>query len=246
MFEQSLILNDGISRKTGAFAASFAAQSLLAGVCIIVPLFYNEVLPVMKSVPALSLPVFLKPVPVDLTPVRTETHSPTRSPFVAPISVPTRHATAEPIELEAAPLVNAIYDPNAPVFPTSAVPGSIVPAAQTVTPPPAKSEPAPVESTAPTGPVRMTSDIQAAKLLKKVLPIYPPLARQARVSGTVRLQGIIAKDGTIQNLQVLSGHPLLIQAALNAVRQWVYRPTILNSQPVEVIAPIDVIFTLSN
>jgi protein TonB len=66
-----------------------------------------------------------------------------------------------------------------------------------------------------------------------------------RISGTVQLLGIIAKDGTIQKLQVLSGHPLLRQAAIDAVSQWVYRPTILNGQPVEVEAPIDVIFNLS-
>ena len=81
-------------------------------------------------------------------------------------------------------------------------------------------------------------------LLKKVVPIYPSLARQARVSGTVQLIGVIAKDGTIQQLQVVGGHPLLVKAAVDAVRQWIYRPTLLNGQAVEVIAPIDVIFTL--
>ena len=88
-------------------------------------------------------------------------------------------------------------------------------------------------------------DVQNAKLLKKVIPVYPPLARQARVSGTVQLIGVIAKDGTIQQLQIVSGHPLLVKSALDAVRQWIYRPTLLNGQAVEVIAPIDVIFTLS-
>ena len=94
-------------------------------------------------------------------------------------------------------------------------------------------------------PIRVPSEIQAAKILKKVVPEYPPLARQARISGTVKLMGIIAKDGTVQKLQVLSGHPLLQKAALDAVSRWRYAPTILNGQPVEVIAPIDVIFTLT-
>jgi len=92
--------------------------------------------------------------------------------------------------------------------------------------------------------VLVGGDVQAAKLIKRVLPMYPRQASQFRVSGTVHLLGIIAKDGTIQRLQVLSGHPLLRQAAIDAVSQWVYRPTILNGQPVEVEAPIDVIFTL--
>ena len=77
------------------------------------------------------------------------------------------------------------------------------------------------------------------------MPVYPPLARQARISGTVRLEGVISRTGHVINLQVVSGHPLLATAALDAVRQWVYRPTLLNGEAVEVIAPIEVHFTLS-
>lgn len=84
-----------------------------------------------------------------------------------------------------------------------------------------------------------------AKLVKRVIPEYPSLAKTARVSGVVHLIGVIAKDGTIQHLQLISGHPILARAAMEAVRQWVYQPTLLNGQPVEVIAPIDVNFTLS-
>jgi protein TonB len=94
-------------------------------------------------------------------------------------------------------------------------------------------------------PVIVGGAVQSAKLLKQIVPAYPPTARQLRISGIVHLLGSIAKDGTIQRLQVLSGHPLLRQAALEAVSQWIYRPTVLNGQPVEVEAPIDVIFTLS-
>ena len=90
----------------------------------------------------------------------------------------------------------------------------------------------------------MGGKVQEAKLIHRVMPTYPPLARQARISGVVKLQGIIGKDGRIRELQLLSGHPLLAQAALDAVRQWVYSPTFLNNEPVEVIAPIDVNFTL--
>lgn len=93
-------------------------------------------------------------------------------------------------------------------------------------------------------PVLVGGALQSAKLLKQVVPIYPQSARQLRISGTVHLLGVIAKDGTIQRLQVLSGHPLLRQAALDAVSQWIYRPTVLNGQPVEVEAPIDVMFVL--
>jgi periplasmic protein TonB len=111
----------------------------------------------------------------------------------------------------------------------------------TVIPPP---PPAPVADAAPAKPIPVASEVQAAKLLRKV-PIYPRLAIAARVSGTVRLIGTIAKDGTLQQLQIVSGPALLVQAAVDAVRQWIYRPTLLGGKPVEVIAPIDVIFTLS-
>lgn len=96
----------------------------------------------------------------------------------------------------------------------------------------------------PATPTPVGGDVQMAKLLRKVIPLYPPLAKSARISGVVRLIGTIGKDGTIQNLEVVSGHPILVQAALEAVRQWVYKPTLLNGNPVEVIAPIQVSFTL--
>ena len=83
-----------------------------------------------------------------------------------------------------------------------------------------------------------------AKLIRKVIPLYPPLARAARISGVVRLIGTISKDGTIRDLQLVSGHPMLARAALEAVQQWIYKPTLLNGAPVEVIAPIEVNFSL--
>jgi len=83
-----------------------------------------------------------------------------------------------------------------------------------------------------------------AKLIHQVTPVYPPLARQARIEGTVQLQAFIGRDGRIRDLRVTSGHPLLIPAAVEAVRQWVYRPTTLNGSPVEVLTTVDVNFTL--
>lgn len=94
-------------------------------------------------------------------------------------------------------------------------------------------------------PLSVGGDVQMAKLVRKVIPEYPLLARSARISGVVRLIGIVGKDGAIRNLQLVSGHPMLARAALEAVRQWIYKPTLLNGQPVEVIAPIEVSFTLA-
>ena len=112
----------------------------------------------------------------------------------------------------------------------------------TAAPPPAINQPEVAKP--PQGPIRVSAGVQSARLVKKVIPEYPPLARAARISGVVHLIGVIARDGSIRNLQLVSGHPLLSHAALEAVEQWIYRPTLLNGEPVEVIAPIDVYFNL--
>jgi protein TonB len=81
-------------------------------------------------------------------------------------------------------------------------------------------------------------------ILRRVQPLYPPLARNARVQGSVVLAAVISKAGAIENLRVLSGHPMLVPAAIDAVSQWRYRPYILNNEPVEVETQITVNFTL--
>jgi len=78
-----------------------------------------------------------------------------------------------------------------------------------------------------------------------VQPVYPPLAKSARVQGQVEFSAIIGKDGTIQNLTLVKGHPLLVRAAQEAVEQWRYKPTLLNGEPVDVITNIIVNFTLT-
>jgi TonB family protein len=96
-------------------------------------------------------------------------------------------------------------------------------------------------------PKRITigGNVQQAKLISQPRPAYPALAKQARISGVVKLQAVIAADGTVKDLTVMSGHPLLVPAALESVRQWVYQQTLLNGEPVEVMTQIDVNFTLS-
>ena len=95
------------------------------------------------------------------------------------------------------------------------------------------------------GRVRIGGNVAAAKLVKKVQPVYPLPALQGRIQGVVKLHAIIGRDGTVTQLEVISGHPLLLQAALDAVRQWTYQPTLLEGKPVEVDTEIDVIFQLA-
>jgi periplasmic protein TonB len=87
--------------------------------------------------------------------------------------------------------------------------------------------------------------VQQAMLTHRVEPGYPPLARQLRVSGQVHLRAIISTDGSIESLQVMDGHPLLVQSALDAVRQWHYQPTKLDGQPVEVETIITIVYALN-
>ena len=109
-------------------------------------------------------------------------------------------------------------------------------------PPPQPARPAPPRIQKP---LVVSSGVQEAKLISRPMPLYPPLARAARISGVVRLVAFIGEAGTIEELRVAEGHAMLVQAALEAVRQWRYQPTILNGHPVRVETTIDVIFTLS-
>lgn len=92
--------------------------------------------------------------------------------------------------------------------------------------------------------IRQGGNVMAASIINQIQPVYPALARQARITGSVVLHAIIDKDGRVSELQVISGHPLLVQAALDAVRQWRYKPTTLNNDPVEVDTTITVTFQL--
>jgi periplasmic protein TonB len=102
---------------------------------------------------------------------------------------------------------------------------------------------APPAHTAPTKPVRI-SHWSEGNLVYRVKPVYPPIAVSARIQGQVQLRAIISKTGTIENLVVENGPPMLIRSAIEAVKQWRYRPYILNDEPIEVETEITVNFTL--
>jgi protein TonB len=93
-------------------------------------------------------------------------------------------------------------------------------------------------------PVRIGGIVQESKLIHKVTPVYPPLAIKAHVSGSVILEALIDEEGNVTNLKSIKGHPLLDEAAIQAVSQWKYSPTILNGEPVQVIAVVTVVFQL--
>jgi protein TonB len=245
MFEQSLLIDPSGAKKTGALALSITMQTAAVAVMIALPLIYSDRLPLAPRFISLALPS-PPPPPRPLEQTRAATSSThasalTPKPFVAPRKIVALSEIPQISAAEAPPEFTSSRDAGVPggtgtsTLATQMFHEIIVPPK----PPVVVDTPKP-----PSKPVAIGGDVQEAKLIRKVVPRYPALARQARISGTVRLMGVIAKDGTIQQLQLVSGHPLLAPAALEAVRQWLYRPTVLNGQPVEVIAPIDVIFTL--
>ena len=96
----------------------------------------------------------------------------------------------------------------------------------------------------PNGPINVKPEIMQNQIVKKVTPVYPPEAKKAHVQGEVKLNAVIGKTGEVENLKVLSGDPMLQQSAMEAVRQWTYKPFLLNGEPVEVKTTITVTYTL--
>lgn len=247
MFEQTLLTQPASARKTGAIALSFVAQMLVAGVLVVAPLIYTQTLPFLAA----RLPgvVFTKaaapPPPVSTTIETATTSTPTRVPsrVFVPTQVPkgSPHVSEVTLELGPSPVdITGIGVPEGIPIPDTTGVATII---GTPAPPIARTIVAqPPEITTP---VRISGGVLAAKLITQIVPKYPALARQTRVSGTVRLLGVIARDGRVRDLRVLDGPPLLRQAALDAVGQWVYAPTLLGGQPVEVEAPIEVHFQLN-
>lgn len=243
MFEQSILIDHPANKSWSVFI-SLSAQVLFVALGIAVPLFLNSGLPQVRWTTIISAPPPPAPAPAQSVPTRRGAAMPAaKSPvFIAPQRIPRSIASI----VDDQPATAIVPPPPAGVPFSVGGSGGISTLMDNlmpkVSPPPPPAARKPDNSAAP---VLQGGRVQAAKLIKQVIPQYPALARQARISGTVRLQGLIAKDGTIKDLQLISGHPLLVQAALQAVRQWVYRPTTLNGEVVEVAAPIDVVFTLN-
>lgn len=154
------------------------------------------------------------------------------------LQAPTKIPKKIEMVAEKEPTMSASMDMGAGVPGGTGVPGGV--------PGGFGAAPTPVVKAAPEKPkkVNISSGVATGLLLQRVQPIYPPIAKAARVSGTVVLQATISKSGSIENLRVVSGNAMLQQAALEAVRNWKYKPYLLNGDPVEVDTTINVVFNL--
>ncbi len=241
MFEDALLKKP--RSRAPALVVSYAIQVVLLGLLVLVPLLHTEALPTWWSSP----PVVHAPsggsAPRNVAVQRAPRHHTTLAELMAtPITIPVgvRQIREDPLPSEEGgqgPYIPGAIEGNGPPgVPWG--PGTSM-SWLTATPPPLQPKPA------NTRPIRVSFGVSAAKLIYHPDPEYPPLARMARIQGTVLLEAIIGKDGTIQNLKVISGHPLLTRAAMEAVERWRYQPTLLNNEPVDVLTEIMVNFKLS-
>ena len=239
MFEDSLVESSGklAARHPFATVVSFAGQIIVLSALLLLSLLYTETLPTQRWINVLQAP----PPPPSAPAPRSVAIAPNRSgalsdPLVVPSEIPKsigmvrteRTAPGTPpsgiagdilgsVPENSIGIVNSLLRPATPVLPRLA---------------PQK--------------VRVSSGVAEGMLIHQVKPPYPAAAKMARVEGSVALQAVIGKDGSIQNLRVISGHPLLTSAALEAVKQWRYKPYYLNGEPVEVETQIVVNFLLTH
>jgi len=251
MFEQTFV-QTGKTNKTWTVILSFGIQLLLMGLLVILPMIYFDVLPsaTLQSFLVAPPPPPPPPPPPAAAPPKVVKVIPRQfdaGKLMAPKVIPKQIAQIKEEELpppsSGVGVVGGVAGGVAGGSPGGVLGGILggIPSAAPPPPPPPKKEEKPVTPQR----IRVGGNVQAANLINQVRPVYPPLAKQARISGTVELSAIIGKDGRVQDLKVVRGHPLLVQAALDAVKQWVYKPTLLNGEPVEVSTTIDVNFTLA-
>ena len=253
MFEQTFVEGVGKTNKSWTVMVSFAGQIILITVAVILPLIYTEVLPsttLQSFLVAPPPPPPPPPPPAAAPPVKVVKVIPRQfdaGKLMAPKSVPREIATIKEDELPppSSGVAGVVGGMSGGVSggAVGGVLGGIIGGIPSAAPPP--PPPPPVKKDAAPIRIKVGGNVQGALILKKTPPIYPQLAKSARVSGVVHLAAIISKDGTIQELHSLGGPALLIQAAMDAVKQWVYRPTMLNGEPVQVETTIDVNFTLN-
>jgi protein TonB len=241
MFKDSFLDDRAESRRPWTIAVSLLAQSLAIALVALASLLTAGDLPAGQWMAHLLAPPPVPPAAAPPEPARTAPAPALvqrfdESTLLTPAAIP------EEIAMVVDPPSRA---PSVQGIPgVASVPGTAGGVAHSVLAqlPPAKPEPAPQKSQEP---VRVSSDLQAARLIHKLAPVYPELAIRTRVSGVVRLEAIIGEDGAIRQLRVLSGHPLLVPNARDAVSRWRYRPTLLGGVAVPVVTLIDVNFTLA-
>ena len=241
MFENSLIESGKKIKRRSPWVTVFACliQMTLLGVLVLFPLIYTEALPGQRLVTYLVAPP--PPAPSALPSVRSQkiVHELDNGQLRTPTAIPKMVANIR--QEDTPPPSGGIVGGVIGGVPGGSVGGMLGGVLGGIV----SSVPAAVPKIATPQKIRVASGFAEGNLIHDVQPSYPPRARLAHIQGMVVLQAVIGKDGTIQNLQVVSGPPMLAQAALEAVKQWRYKPYYLNGEPVDVDTTINVNFTIS-
>ena len=254
MFEQTFVEGVGKTNKSWTVLVSFGGQIILITVAVILPLIYTEVLPAttLQSFLVAPPPPPPPPPPPAAAPVKVVKVIPRQfdaGKLMAPKVVPKEIAVIKEDELPP-PSSGVVGVPGGVAGGVAGgavggVLGGIIGSVPSAAPPPPPPPPAAPKKDPTPQRIKVGGNVQSAMIVRKTAPVYPQLAKSARVSGVVHLAAVIAKDGTIQELHSLGGPALLIQAAMDAVKTWIYKPTLLNGEPVQVETTIDVNFTLN-
>jgi len=228
--------------KRATIPIAYISEALLVGALVLVPLIYTEALPkaqLMTFLLAPPPPPPPPPPPVAVQPVRIRkvtVEDIMKAPTVIPRTIKTIKDEPEPPPQTASAGVVGGVPGGMPGGSVGGVIGGVIGGVLSAAPPPKPVTPKRI---------RVGGNVEQAKQIYAPKPEYPQLAKMARIQGVVRLEAVIDKDGTIKDLKMVSGHPLLVKSAMEAVSRWRYQPTLLNGEPVEVVTEIDVNFTLS-
>jgi periplasmic protein TonB len=243
MFEDSLLESGGRLKTKRGRTTTFAIilEIALIGIMVLLPLIFTEALPKQQLMTFLvAPPPPPPPPPPSAAPVKVVKQIQTdivngalRTPTKIPQKIQMVKEDEAPPQMAAAGVVGGVPG-GIPGGQMGGVIGGII-----------SSTPVAVPKVATPQRVRVSAGVTSGLLVRRVQPNYPPLARQARIQGTVVLHAVISKDGSIENLTLVSGHPMLAPAAIEAVKQWKYKPYLLNGEPVEVDTEVQVNFTLA-
>ncbi|HWY19753.1 MAG TPA: energy transducer TonB [Candidatus Acidoferrum sp.] len=244
MFEDSLLESGGRLKTKRGRTTTFAIflEIIAIGIMVLLPLIFTEALPKQMTMsflvappppppppPPAAAPVkIVKQIQTDIVngALRTPTKIPQKIQMI-------KEEEAPPPAMASSGVVGGVPG-GIPGGQMGGVIGGII-----------SSTPVAVPKVATPQRVRVSSGVSTGLLVKRVQPNYPPLARQARIQGQVVLHAVISKDGSIEGLTLISGHPMLAPAAIDAVKQWKYKPYLLNGEPVEVDTEVQVNFTLA-
>jgi protein TonB len=256
MFELATVSSGFAGKRVWNTCLGFTGEALLVACAALAPLVSPPALPHSQAIMAWLLPTVPGPKGTPPAAGNAAKARPVRPPLerlqsepgglFAPVVIPAKAAIIvdEPLAASGYGVPGGVE-----IGERFGVPGGIPKGIPDLAPPApvVEAPPAPAVNPPPVAPkqVMVGGRVKMARLIHQVEPLYPLLARQMRASGVVELVGIIGTNGRIRELKLLSGSPLLAHAALEAVRQWIYEPTLLNGEPVELIATISVIFRLN-